>query len=287
MTQIFLGNPSNKVQLWMKAHAQSVQPVAPAGKVLFKTSAGGEWQEEDAQISNGAFNGFDSKTNAIEVIIPSKDANGNDVTSIGNYAFLDCTNLTSVTIPDSVTNIGSSAFQNCSGLTSVTIPDSVEYINDSAFYGCTGLTGTLVIPDSVTEIGWQVFQGCSGLTNVTISNNVKTIGIQAFYGCSGLTSVTILNSVTTIDEMAFYGCNNLTEMSMLGFTCDYVKENAYYWRIAVPAKQLVTIQCSDGYVILNDKSQSSDGSKQDPRKTRAVIYGKTYEKLINGIVTVG
>jgi hypothetical protein len=44
------------------------------------------------------------------------------VTSIGSYAFRDCTGLTSVTIPASVTNIGSSAFDHCSGLTSVTIP---------------------------------------------------------------------------------------------------------------------------------------------------------------------
>ena len=62
------------------------------------------------------------------------------VTSIGDYAFRDCTGLTSITIPDSVTSIGYTAFYNCSGLTSVTIPDSVTSIGDFAFYDCTGLT---------------------------------------------------------------------------------------------------------------------------------------------------
>ena len=59
-----------------------------------------------------------------------------NVTSIGSYAFLDCSDLTSVTIPQSVTKIGSYTFRDCSGLTSVTIPQSVTSIGASAFYGC-------------------------------------------------------------------------------------------------------------------------------------------------------
>ena len=81
--------------------------------------------------------------------IPST-INGYSVTSIGRYAFSDCSELTSVTIPDSVTSIGSSAFYNCSGLTSVTIPNSVTSIGGEAFSGCSGLT-SVTIPDSVTS----------------------------------------------------------------------------------------------------------------------------------------
>ena len=222
--------------------------------MLFKTSADGKWQEEDADITDGTFNGFASKQSAIEVIIPSKDASGNNVTSIGYHAFHGCSSLTSVTIPDSVESIGEYAFHGCGGLTNVSIPANVSYIGDYAFYNCGGLI-SMTIPARVISIGYRAFYGCIGLMSVTIPNSgLTSIGNYAFYGCYYLTSVTIGNGVTEIGEFAFYDCSDLSEMSMLGFTCNQVKANTYNWGIAVPAKQLVTIQCSDGYVILNDKS---------------------------------
>ncbi len=78
---------------------------------------------------------------------------GTDVTSIGVDAFLDCTKLTSVTIPDSVTSIGNMAFQSCDKITSVMIPNSVTIIDSSAFWGCSGLT-SVTIGNSVTSIGY-------------------------------------------------------------------------------------------------------------------------------------
>ena len=74
------------------------------------------------------------------------------VTSIGDYAFCDCSSLTSINIPDSVTSIGRSAFHGCSSLTSINIPDSVTDIGDEAFFGCSSLK-SVTIPDSVTSIG--------------------------------------------------------------------------------------------------------------------------------------
>ena len=88
------------------------------------------------------------------------------VTSFGDYAFYDCSGLTSVTIPTSVTSIGNDAFENCSGLTSVTIPTSVTSIGMWAF-DRSGLTG-VTIPASVTSIGGWAFYDCSGLTSVTV-----------------------------------------------------------------------------------------------------------------------
>ena len=92
-------------------------------------------------------------------------------------------------IPNSVTSIGGWAFFDCSGLTSVTIPNSVTSIGDGAFFGCSGLM-SVTIPNSVTEIGWFAFFGCSGLTSVTIGNSVTSIGDGAFSDCSGLTEIT-------------------------------------------------------------------------------------------------
>ncbi len=110
------------------------------------------------------------------------------VTSIGRYAFCDCTSLTSVTIPDSVTSIVNGVFYGCSSLTSVTIPDSVTSIGSEAFSDCTSLT-SITIPDSVTEIGSWAFGGCSSLTSVTIPDSVTSIGNMAFQYCTSLKEV--------------------------------------------------------------------------------------------------
>ncbi len=82
---------------------------------------------------------------------------GNSVTSIGNYAFYECTSLTSVTIPESVTSIGGDAFYGCSSLTSITIPESVTSIGYYAFYGCSSLTDVYCYAEDVPSTGSYVF----------------------------------------------------------------------------------------------------------------------------------
>ena len=138
---------------------------------------------------------------------------GNNVTSIGERAFSGCSGLTSVTIGNNVTSVGNSAFDGCYGLASVTIGNSVESIGYSAFFGCSGLT-SVTIPNSVTSIGESAFFGCMSLTSVTIPNSVTSIGNFAFSGCSGLTSITIPNSVTSIGGEAFRGCSGLTSVTI-------------------------------------------------------------------------
>ena len=137
----------------------------------------------------------------------------NSVTSIGYDAFGKCTSLTSITIPNSVTSIGIYAFSGCRSLTSITIPNSVTSIGYYAFSSCTSLT-SITIPTSVTSIESSTFYGCTGLTSVTIGNSVTSIGSEAFNGCTGLTSVTIGNSVTSIGHDAFRRCTGLTSVTI-------------------------------------------------------------------------
>jgi len=148
------------------------------------------------------------------------------VTSIGESAFLNCSGLTSIEIPNSVTSIGESAFRGCRGLTSVTIPNSVTSIGYRAFLNCSGLT-SIEIPNSVTSIGGSAFRGCSGLTSVTIGNSVTSIGDDAFYGCYGLTSVTIGNSVTSIGGSAFMNCSGLTSIEIPN-SVSSIGDDAFY-----------------------------------------------------------
>ena len=134
------------------------------------------------------------------------------VTSVGDYAFRSCNNLTSIMISNSVTSIGNSAFFYCTSLTSVTIPDNVTSIGNYAF-AYTGLK-SITIPDSVTNIGNYAFAGCKDLTSITIPDSVTSIGNYAFYNCSSLTSITIPDSVTSIGNSAFVGCKNLTSITI-------------------------------------------------------------------------
>ena len=165
---------------------------------------------DTAEIYNNGVSAAISPKPDGSVTIPST-LGGKPVTSIGETAFIGCTNLTSVTIGHGVTSIGEAAFIGCCGLTGVTLPDGVTSIGEAAFMYCSGLTN-VTIPDSVKRIGDGAFCNCSGLTNVTIPDSVTSIGDQAFRGCSGLASVTIPGSVVGIGSSVFSGCSGLTNM---------------------------------------------------------------------------
>jgi hypothetical protein len=165
----------------------------------------------------------------------------NSVTTIGEWAFANCSGLTEVTIPNSITTIGGDAFRACSGLAFLTIPDSVTEIGNWAFVCCrkltainvdvanpayvsidgmlfnkdrttlrcypAGKTGGYTIPNSVTEIGEAAFADCRGLTSITIPDSVTEISRWVFDCCRKLTAVTNLNPNPQISSDVFYKVN--------------------------------------------------------------------------------
>ncbi len=150
-----------------------------------------------------------------DVVIPSSVTyNGTtyNVTTIGNYAFQNCTDLTTIDIPNSVTRIGNGAFQNCTDLTSVTIPNSVTIIAANAFQNCTGLTD-VTIPNSVHTIGVCAFRN-TGLTSLTVPGRVSRIYIGTFDSCMNLKTVTIETGVSHIKEGAFQDCPTLKKVTL-------------------------------------------------------------------------
>ena len=135
------------------------------------------------------------------------------VTSIGAYAFQDCSGLTSIPLPSTVTNIGIRAFKGCSGLTSISLPEGVTSIGEQTFYDCSSLT-SIPLPKGVTSIGNHAFSGCSRLTSISLPEGVTSIGNGAFSGCSSLISISIPKGVTSIGESTFSSCSSLTLISL-------------------------------------------------------------------------
>lgn len=137
------------------------------------------------------------------------------ITSIGNYAFSDCRNLTAADIPDTVTGIGRFAFNECTALREVTIPEGVTQIGYRAFCTCESLTN-VTIPEGVSVIAQDLFSYCISLIHVTIPEGVTTIENYAFSGCKNLTDVVLPKSLTSIGQFALSGCYNMKSVTFLG-----------------------------------------------------------------------
>src|SRR5262249_29897054 len=144
---------------------------------------------------------------------------------IGDYAFNDCSSLTTVLIPNSVISIRIDSFWGCTNLTAINVGTNnpvYSSVNGVLFdKGQTrlieypeGKVGSYSIPNSVTSIGDYAFWGCTGLTGVTIGHGVTTIGDHAFWGCTGLISVLIPNSVTWMYGDVFGDCSRLVAISV-------------------------------------------------------------------------
>ena len=154
------------------------------------------------------------------------------VTAIGNSAFYQCTNLTSVTIPSSVTTIGNQAFQLCTNLTDLTIPWGVTSIGDAAFNYCYGLT-SITIPETVTTIGSSTFARCDNLESIIIPEGVTSIGYRAFHSTK-LSSVTLPSTLTAIGEEAFGSCRYLSSVTCLVETPLDINQNTFSYYNNVP-----------------------------------------------------
>lgn len=118
-------------------------------------------------------------------------------------------------IPDdgSVSRIGEHAFLNCSQLEDVKLPDCIKYIDKKAFCYCRSIS-RVSIPESVKEIGAYAFDNCSSLTEITIPDNVKKLGRGAFAFCKNLENVTVGEGITQLPGSVFGGCTNLKQVKL-------------------------------------------------------------------------
>ena len=157
--------------------------------------------------------------NILKVVI------GNGVTSIGNYAFMDCGEIKTVVLPDGVTRIGNGAFRYCTNLSSVKMPQGLQTIGASAFYSCKNLIEA-TIPNSVTSIGSDAFEYCQSLSRIILPNKLEKIEDNTFYHCISLETIVIPVGVTTIGRYAFSSCDRLSAVTIPG-TVTSIGDNAF------------------------------------------------------------
>lgn len=165
------------------------------------------------------------------------------VTTLGDYAFANCTKMATITIPSSVTSIGDYSFYNCAALADITIPSSVASVGTGAFVGTellihqlknnmgplyyadtwviyadatvdTVMTGANAIKAGTTGIAGGAFYNCDALTKIEIPSGVLYIGESAFYGCDDLSSISLPTTVKTIGTEAFSTLSSLVELSV-------------------------------------------------------------------------
>ncbi len=151
-------------------------------------------------------------------------------TETGGYAVTDCDNAVNgeIVIPDTyndkpVTTIGTDAFVNCTGLTGVTIPDTVTSIHSYAFYNCTSLS-MVNFSNSLTDIGRYAFYNCSYLQELYLPDSLQYIGSYAFAGIS-VRNLVIPDNVTEIADYAFHSSNAVN--IVLGDSVEKIGENAF------------------------------------------------------------
>ena len=196
------------------------------------------------------------------------------ITYVGTWAFYDCSEMTSVSLPTTLETMGASVFQDCTSLTSVTIPDGVTFISGDFFRGCTSLK-SVTLPDSLRETGGCTFMYCTSLTSVRLPATLLSISWQMFKDCKSLTSLTIPRSVVNVQQDAFSGCTALKNVTYTGTTADWKALTIYSGNEALTR---ANVRCTGSTVLTAPTLTLSVSKKGQPTlKWNAVSGAAGYQ----------
>ncbi|MBR2283655.1 MAG: leucine-rich repeat protein [Ruminococcus sp.] len=203
---------------------------------------------------------------AVSVTVP-ETIDGLPVTEIANKAFMYCSSLESLTLPDSIESIGSYAFWECRKMVLTELPASLKALGHDAFYYCEGITA-LTIPAGVTEIEEAVFYSCHNLKTLKMSDNVVSVGPEAFRYCRKLESIAMSKNITYIGDLAFNDCQSLLSIDIP----DTLSGLGYHAFLECPAELTLPDRVKTGF------QSNSPGSENE--RNGAVV--KSYINYISG-----
>lgn len=186
-------------------------------------------------IGVGVFRGNTTITSFDEFQYFTKVTGISGASSSPYGTFANCTNLVSITLPESITGIGTNAFRDCSNLVSINLPQSIANINEGAFRNCSLLEIDINLPNLTTLQRWA-FANCTKLKRVLSLGSITSIqgtssNYGAFNGCSGLTEVVLPSTLTNIAPRSFAGCRNITSITW-GQNITTIGEYAFYQAFA-------------------------------------------------------
>lgn len=172
------------------------------------------YNNETYEIAEIGYTAFEECTELESISLPDS------VTNIGNKAFKNCTKLREVKFSNNLLGIGESAFWGCEELEEVKFPIALQVIEEKAFVGCSNLK-TIELPQHNNEfdtLSSSVFEGCSSLEEIEIPKTVQSIYLDAFNGCTSLKSITIPKRVKELSAYVFSNCNSLEKIEWNGET---------------------------------------------------------------------
>lgn len=197
---------------------------------------------------------------------------GDPVTGIQMQAFIKCTSLKSVSMPESMTWIGDSAFAGCTGLESVALPVGLESIGENVFYSCTSLT-SVVVPDKVTSIESLAFFGCLNLESITIPAGITTLASSFVFGCTNLKKIEFKGTQAQWNALSIdpntlpAGVSIVCTDGTIGGGSD---PNVKNYSLTVCGKAVTSANCEN---ILEDPAGTTPRAVYDPDRKTLTLNG--------------
>ncbi len=239
--------------------------LAPWGTSITKVTIG----EGATSIGNYAFYNC---TLLFSVSLPST------LKTIGNHSFEDCSTIVEMSIPDSVTTIKSSAFTNCSSLNEISLGTGLKSIESAAFNSCKSLT-SISFPKNFTTLGDNAFYGCTGLGSITLPDSLTVIPQGAFRNCTSLVTLSVPDSITTIQGYAFSGCSKLTSISF-GSGLQTIGERAFYDSGLVSVTIPNSVTTIESYAFSDCYSLSEARISTSLSSIGSNLFGNTYSNYL-------